>query len=248
MRSQREVVQNLIFLHLKVCRKVTRFSGGTRALFGSASFLTRGIRWAGAHTFREQWNRKEDEPAFRTCLDTSQADIDEIEALTRERYSPEPEGLSPDQRLHFRTATSPILCGSFEDLHRIASERGIRSEFPFIDADLAEFCLGLPASEKFGKEGPRRHLRRAMKGILPDTVLQRSSKTDFAPVVAKSLQNHYRDLLGAVIQDKELRPFVRTEALHTLIMSGLSSNSKSAGTEGFLWRLATLHLVRDRLF
>jgi asparagine synthetase B (glutamine-hydrolysing) len=57
---------------------------------------------------------------------------------------------------------------------------GVEARAPFTDPTIREYALALPATERVGK----RHLRRAVRGIVPDSIIDRSDKMGFpAPLV-----------------------------------------------------------------
>lgn len=58
---------------------------------------------------------------------------------------------------------------------------GLEARAPFTDPRIVEYALGLPVSERIGK----RHLRRAVRGIVPDQIIDRPNKMGFpVPLVA----------------------------------------------------------------
>jgi len=60
-----------------------------------------------------------------------------------------------------------------------AASFGVHVRRPFADVDLWEFVLSLPAETKFPDDVPKSLVRRAMRGRLPDEVLDRRDKTFF---------------------------------------------------------------------
>jgi len=57
----------------------------------------------------------------------------------------------------------------------------VESRVPFLTTDLAEYVLGLPAEYLISPEGETKHVfRAAMRGIVPDAVLDRRDKIGFA--------------------------------------------------------------------
>lgn len=60
-----------------------------------------------------------------------------------------------------------------------AASYGIQVRRPFADVDLWEFVLSLPAETKFPDAVPKSLVRRALRGRLPDEVLDRRDKTFF---------------------------------------------------------------------
>jgi asparagine synthase (glutamine-hydrolysing) len=65
----------------------------------------------------------------------------------------------------------------WEDRNSMA--HSVESRVPFLDYRLVEFCVGLPDQFKINGGLTKAVLRRGMRGIVPDTVLQRTDKMGF---------------------------------------------------------------------
>lgn len=68
---------------------------------------------------------------------------------------------------------------AFEASEICAAVCGVDSRRPFADVDLWEFVLSLPAEVKFPNHRTKPLLRRAMRGVLPDRLIDRKDKTLF---------------------------------------------------------------------
>jgi asparagine synthase (glutamine-hydrolysing) len=67
----------------------------------------------------------------------------------------------------------------YEDRNSMA--QSIESRVPFLTVELAEFILSLPESYLIGPDGTsKRVFRQAMRGIVPDAILDRRDKVGFA--------------------------------------------------------------------
>jgi len=66
----------------------------------------------------------------------------------------------------------------YEDRNSMA--HGIEARVPFLDHRLIEFCLELGDQHKITGADTKRVLRRAMAGLLPESVLHRRDKLGFA--------------------------------------------------------------------
>jgi asparagine synthase (glutamine-hydrolysing) len=63
----------------------------------------------------------------------------------------------------------------------MAGAFGVDSRAPFTDERIRDYALALPPRERVGK----RHLREAVRGIVPDEIIDRTDKMGFpAPYVA----------------------------------------------------------------
>lgn len=60
-----------------------------------------------------------------------------------------------------------------------AAFAGVTIRRPFADVDLWEFVLSLPAEIKFPDSVPKSLVRQAMRGRVPDVILDRNEKTVF---------------------------------------------------------------------
>lgn len=82
---------------------------------------------------------------------------------------------------HFHTHTLPTILRNFD---RASMQNGIEVRMPFMDWRLVSFVFSLPVSSKLGGGYTKRILRDSMKGILPETIRQRTLKIGLnAPMV-----------------------------------------------------------------
>jgi len=68
---------------------------------------------------------------------------------------------------------------TFEADEMCAAQCGVGVGRPFADIELWEFALSLPAETKFPEAIPKSLLRSAMRGVVPDAILDRREKTFF---------------------------------------------------------------------
>jgi asparagine synthetase B (glutamine-hydrolysing) len=57
---------------------------------------------------------------------------------------------------------------------------GLEARAPFTDQRIVDYALALPASERIGK----RHLRNAVRGVVPDAIIDRTAKMGFPAPLA----------------------------------------------------------------
>ncbi len=81
---------------------------------------------------------------------------------------------------------------------------------PLLDRRLAEFCVALPSEQKFHQGQTRLIFRRAMRGVLPEPIRNRDSKTTSALSLTRaSLRYDRRRLDECLLAETErLRPYV----------------------------------------
>lgn len=94
---------------------------------------------------------------------------------------------------HFNKVFHPIQPFALEVLERTAAAFSIEYRCPFWDKRLVEFCLSLPARQKFHNGWPRSILRRAMNNIIPQKVQWRKDKTDFTANLINITDLIYKD-------------------------------------------------------
>jgi asparagine synthase (glutamine-hydrolysing) len=84
----------------------------------------------------------------------------------------------------------------------------IESRVPFLTPDLAEFALSLPESYLVSRNGETKSvLRRALRGIVPDAILQRRDKIGFATPEREWLRTIAPRARGWLMHDLKL-PFL----------------------------------------
>lgn len=69
---------------------------------------------------------------------------------------------------------------------RMLGAFGIEARAPFTDPRIVEYGLGLPITERVGK----RHLREAVRGIVPDQIIDRKDKRGFPVPLVKWANEH----------------------------------------------------------
>ena len=74
---------------------------------------------------------------------------------------------------------------------------GLDGRHPFQDRRIVEFAVALPESQRWRQSQQKFVLRQAMRGLLPESVRQRSSKGDFT----NSFQDAFRLLGGETLFD-----------------------------------------------
>jgi asparagine synthase (glutamine-hydrolysing) len=81
---------------------------------------------------------------------------------------------------------------------KMTMANGLELRVPFLDHKLIEFAATLPGHSKLGPEGGKTLLRRAMRGVLPDKIIDRRKKGFPVPVSAwlrQPLRQFTRDTL-----------------------------------------------------
>lgn len=111
----------------------------------------------------------------------------------RLRAAPRPEAAGGEAEQHRAVLADPLQPYAFEVHAGFYGAMGVEARYPFWDRKVAEFCLGLPASEKLSRGWSRLVLRRAMAGVVPASVLARRDKLDFTVHLARGLVRHHHE-------------------------------------------------------
>lgn len=153
-----------------------------------------------------------------------------------------------ERDLHVEMLSAPQQAYGFEVLDRMAAAAGVAVRYPFYDLRLVEFCLSLPSHEKLADGLPRRVLREAMKGTMPDPVRLRLDKYDFAPALADALLRR-RLAVCALIRGNRtgVGSYVDMDAARTALAKLLDQGRRVDGGSLFaVWRTVMLALWLDR--
>ena len=81
---------------------------------------------------------------------------------------------------------------------KMTMANGLELRVPFLDHKLIEFAATLPDHSKLGPEGGKTLLRRAMRGVLPDTIIDRPKKGFPVPIsewLRRPMRQFTRDTL-----------------------------------------------------
>jgi len=132
-----------------------------------------------------------------------------------------------------RTTLLPTLLHT-EDINAMAWS--IESRVPFLDHRLVDLCMSMPTSHRFYRGESKRVLRAAMRGIVPDQILDRRDKTGFiTPGHTRWLRGELRTLLEGNWQ--ELDGLADVNAVRKVVGNYVAGSDKNSL---FVWRLAML--------
>ena len=122
---------------------------------------------------------------------------------------------------HYRLfATYPII---LELLNKSGAAFGIEYRHPFTDKRLVEFCLAVPAEQKFHQGVTRAVMRRGLADFLPENVQQRRGKGTVTHQYVRTLLTAPTTNWGQVILNdvKSLEAYVRMSKLREMYHSYL---------------------------
>lgn len=162
----------------------------------------------------------------------------------RLRSFAQPEAAVGEQQQHHAVLTSALQPYAFEVQAAFYRSMGVEARYPFWDRRLVEFCLGLPAHEKLSGGWSRLVLRRAMGGIVPDSVLARRDKLDFTVHLARGLVVHHRDRIEALLAeepDNPLAEYCDLGAARSVFATICADPDAAPGTQvQMVWRAIAL--------
>jgi asparagine synthase (glutamine-hydrolysing) len=91
-----------------------------------------------------------------------------------------------------------------EDGERFSANFSSENRYPFFDRHLVEFFIALPIEQRWGHEGPKSILRRAMEEILPESVKNRKDKADFTSIIDYELKKRQSNKLYELFRSPTL--------------------------------------------
>ncbi len=118
----------------------------------------------------------------------------------------------------------------------------IESRVPFLDHRLVDLSFSMPMEDKIYRGETKRVLRAAMRGIVPDQILDRRDKTGFIT------PGHIKWLRGELAYTLDgswsiLESFIDVRKIEELIKAYRSGDTRNAL---FVWRLAMLRMFMHK--
>jgi asparagine synthase (glutamine-hydrolysing) len=142
---------------------------------------------------------------------------------------------------HARNVLSPYITVAVERYDRVSAAYGVEARHPFLDKRVIELCLSLPWDQKFGHGWPKRILRHAMAGTLPDAVRwRRSAWEHLGWAFWAALLGLERHLMDQVVQGglATVSPFVDAAAVRTAYRRYRATGDIDAGIK--VWEATAL--------
>ena len=84
----------------------------------------------------------------------------------------------PQRAIHNLIVSGPVNL-EYELVNRFEARHGIEGRAPFNDRRVIEFSLGIPESQRWRGRQTKYVVREAMRGLVPESIRQRASKSDF---------------------------------------------------------------------
>jgi asparagine synthase (glutamine-hydrolysing) len=194
---------------------------------GRLPLAERYLRWNGYFTLDlPQLLRPELQPL---------ADRDRLLDSYRSELDGDGSTLARLLQLNFRTY---LLDDLLVKMDRMSMAHGLEARSPFLDTALVEFGASLPNRLRMRWGRGKQLLRRAMKGILPPSILARAKMGFGAPLGA-----WFRSDLNGLVQERLLDPasplyeYLRPEPVAALVRSHMAA---AADLSPQIWALLTL--------
>lgn len=102
-----------------------------------------------------------------------------------------------------------LVCGwnttiALPSAERFAAHFGIEQRHPFFDRRIVEFLLAVPEEQRWDGPWPKAVLRRALRGILPESVRTRQTKAEFSCIVNREIADRQAGRLQELFRDSHL--------------------------------------------
>lgn len=144
---------------------------------------------------------------------------------------------------HVAHLQSPMLAEGLELFDRVMAMTGVEGRYPFFDRRLVEYCVSLPADQKLAGGYSRIVARRAMEGIVPDSVRWRAGKGRPGLHIIPALRAGRARLDDLFLRDPEvLAPYVDIDVLRAMYRSFLEGKTSDLLTAVQLWSCAAAGL------
>jgi asparagine synthase (glutamine-hydrolysing) len=170
-------------------------SGRRLALRVAADLMSRHLPTSVAGASRRV--RRRDGRAWRATWYTKR-----FRKLLRERFEEKrltrPRGTSHAWAIYQQSRRGyHVQCMEWNS--RVAAMHGLEITFPYLDSDLVQFLMSIPGEIQSHDGVPRGLMRQAMRGLVPDAVVDRRSKGEFTQLANRSLEEDFSiiaDILG----------------------------------------------------
>ncbi len=105
----------------------------------------------------------------------------------------------------YLSVAGPYYRLKLEVEERLAARLGLEMRFPFLDSRLIEFVLAIPWARRTRDGERKRLLREAVRGLVPDAVLERRGKGDWTALMDTAVTAACRRRSPAPLEDRSRR-------------------------------------------
>ncbi len=133
----------------------------------------------------------------------------ELEGLAIQRQASSPllrlEGADVLNNFLYQSLLRDSIPGLLHYEDRNSMAYSIEARVPFLDHRLVEFALGVPPEQKIQGAETKVFMRRALRGILPDAILDRKDKLGYPTPLSHWLRGQLKSEIHAFLHDKVFR-------------------------------------------
>ena len=147
-------------------------------------------------------------------------------------YEPFPDRLR-NELVRWQTTTQLPEFLRYADRNSMAFSREVR--LPFLDHRLVEYCFGLPPDLLLHRAVTKVILREAMRGIVPDEILDRKDKLAYAPPQRQWNRSILRPWLERMLAGAERR----CEVFNPQMVAQVREEMRKDRGEPLVWRIAS---------
>jgi asparagine synthase (glutamine-hydrolysing) len=133
------------------------------------------------------------------------------------------------QRIRDAIAGGWNTTAALDRLDGFVSHFGLDCRHPFLDRRLVEFAVAIPEDQRWSGPWRKAVLRRAMTGILPETIRTRRDKADFTPFVDRQIRERQAEQVDFLLQDPALG---RLGLIHVAEFHRLLAKFRDGGISG----------------
>lgn len=109
------------------------------------------------------------------------------------------------------------MIGNLEKRDLYPAAWHVEGRHPFMDVRLIEFCLSLPANEKFRDGLTRSVLRRALRPLLPGLVASRAGKAHLGGTPVRGIDTEYEKTVAVAHNLGVVASFVDSQAVRSML-------------------------------
>ncbi|MEX0783785.1 MAG: asparagine synthase (glutamine-hydrolyzing) [Dehalococcoidia bacterium] len=150
-------------------------------------------------------------------------------------YQPFPDRLR-NELVRWQTTTQLPEFLRYADRNSMAFGREVR--LPFLDHRLVEYAFGLKPELLLNKAVTKVALRGAMRGIVPDEILDRKEKLAYAPPQEQWMHGALLPWMDGLLRSAEKR----TEVFNSRAVLKLREALRRRGDDGLAWRVASTEM------
>ncbi len=116
-----------------------------------------------------------------------------------------------DRDLFFQAKYYTMVCGPLQRISSIVEAasmaQGVQVRAPFLDTRLFQYCLALPVESVIAKGKTQVILREAMRGRLPDKIVDNANQSSLTPIHAEWYETRLKELIEDCVSSFSFRSF-----------------------------------------